>query len=454
MRWYALISLISDSRVQFLLWSVVVAFILAGVLALIEFRLKRERERRAMQNVNELAIEKIWRFLRSDKTLREKLDFIDKTAKTYFKETYGTSLNSSYSVLTEEFEKMRRNNEIVFCKTMFATYYLNKELTESEVIALGNLLISIEKNKESVNKVPQVPSFMERVNWFFEKRKWAVSKRKIVREEKGHLKVLRRGGVKYKREMLKVERDAHKRKTRVEGRRRIREKILSIMNQINQFFEERKRIALNKKLIREKERRELAGRREGLDIIARRNKKRLLAIKEEEAQKLKIAKLRIVGIKKKHRGEKIRTYKEDVGRVVRGMISKLGVLFGVGKIWKNKIFTEDEIIKKSAEKVSPQGYTEIVKKGVDENIKEKLLDSVRVHKGKEAVSLKKNSFFDYNYGGYKNLQNAGRESLQKQTVDFGESGNSIEMGREGIAERIIRKEKERLKDRGIFAVEI
>ena len=446
--------MISDSRVQFLLWFIIAALILAGTLVLIEFRLKQKKEKRVAETINELAVEKVRRFLKNDKTSREKLDFIDKTAKEYFKETYGTPLNSGYSTLTEEFEKTQRNNEVTFCKAMFATYYLNKELDEGRVVVLGNLLIGIKTNTKRVDKISQVSSFMEQVSEFFEKRKRIVLVKKVDKRAKKHLRILKQNEVEYERNKLKAERSVQKEKMRLEGRREGGGKILSFTNQISQFFEKRKRIALKKKIIREKERRGLEEKRKKLDVVAERNKEKLLATNKAEAQKLKIAGVRVVEVKRKHRKEKIKTYGENVRRLVFGAVGKLGALFEVGKVWKNKNFANTNIVKENEGEISPQKYTEIVKGELDENIKEKFFDRVRVHKGKEKVPLKRNNFFNYNYGGYKNLRNAGRESLQKQTAEISGHGHDVDIIKEGVAERIIRKEKDRLKERGIFAVEI
>ncbi len=449
-----MVSLISDGRVQFLLWFIIVALILAGTLTLIEFRLKRKKEKRTAETVNELAVEKVRHFLKNDKTPREKLDFIDKTAKEYFKETYGMPLNSGYSTLTEEFEKTQRNNEVAFCKAMFATYYSDKELDEGRVLVLGNLLIGIETNMKRTDKISKAPSFMEQVSKFLEKRKRIVLAKKVDKKEEKNFRILEQNKVECERNKLRAERSVQKKKMKLEGRRRAGKKTLSFINSISQFFEKRKRIALKKKIIREKERRGLEEKRKKLSVVTERNKEKLLATNKAEVHKLKIARAGIVEVKRERRKEKVKIYGENVRRLVLGAVDKLGALFGIGKVWKNKNFADANIIEKNEGKISPQKYTEIVKSELDENIKEKFFDRVRVHKGKEEAPLKRNNFFNYNYSGCKNLQSAGQESLQKQTADISESGHDVDIIKEGVAGRIIRKEKDRLKERGIFAVEI
>lgn len=169
MRWYVLVSLMSDSRIKFLLWFVVVAIIVAIVLILIEVNLKRKKERNVSELVNESPIEKMRKSLRYNKDFREKLDFIDKTAKEYFKEVYGTHLNSNYSKLIKEFEKHHRKNEAAFCNAMFEAYYSYDELSNDRIIALGDMLVGIENKKKRAEEISRVPTFMERLLSFFGK---------------------------------------------------------------------------------------------------------------------------------------------------------------------------------------------------------------------------------------------------------------------------------------------
>ena len=86
MRWYALFSLMSDGRIKFLVWFIIAAIIFVGILTLIEIRLKKKKRCKDVKIVDESTIEKMRRFLKHDKTPREKLDFIDKAAKEYFGE--------------------------------------------------------------------------------------------------------------------------------------------------------------------------------------------------------------------------------------------------------------------------------------------------------------------------------------------------------------------------------
>ena len=128
MRWYSIISLLSDGRVRFLLGFIIVAVIISVGLILFEIFLRKKKERRAEKSEEDIFADKMRKFLRGDKTAKEKLDFVDKTAKGYFKRVYGMPLNSGYSTLVEEFEKNNRKGEVAFCRAMFVSYYSNKEL--------------------------------------------------------------------------------------------------------------------------------------------------------------------------------------------------------------------------------------------------------------------------------------------------------------------------------------
>ena len=105
MRWYSLISLMSDSRVSFLLGFVIIVIIFAVALTLVEFNLKKKKTAKVTKTATDLAVDKIRKYMTYNKSSKEKLDFIDKNAKMYFHEIYGTSLESNYSTLIRELNK-------------------------------------------------------------------------------------------------------------------------------------------------------------------------------------------------------------------------------------------------------------------------------------------------------------------------------------------------------------
>ncbi len=183
MGWYVLISLMSDSRIRFLLWFIVVAIIVAIILIFTEINLKRKRERVVAKLAIDSPIEKINHFLKNNKSPREKLDFVDKTAKRYFKDTYGNNINSNYSELIRYFGKHRRQNEANFCKSMFEAYYSDEELTNSKVIALGKMLINVETAKWHAEEISMLPTFMDRIERFFKNKKMSIIKKRETRRD-------------------------------------------------------------------------------------------------------------------------------------------------------------------------------------------------------------------------------------------------------------------------------
>jgi hypothetical protein len=217
MRWNSLVSLLSDSRVSFLLGFVIVVILFAVILALVELKLKRKKEKVVIKSVEELAIDKIKKFMKYNKSSRDKLDFIDKNAKEYFHEMYGTSLKSNYSTLIKELSKHQLKHdiessenktpikisilpdkeEVVFCRSMQAAYYFVKKLKSENVNALADLLINIKEHKRVIDKIPIInfslrkksKIFTRLINIFFLDKKIPIKKnikqpKQIVRKDK------------------------------------------------------------------------------------------------------------------------------------------------------------------------------------------------------------------------------------------------------------------------------
>ncbi len=183
MRWYSIVSLFSNSRVRFLFGFVIVAIIVAAVLTFIEISLKKKKISLAEKEAEDIPISEMQKFLKSDKIPREKLDFVDKTAKEYFRRIYGTPVSIDYSILIERFEKNSRKEEVVFCKAMFGSYYSDKELTNNRVMMLGSLFVDIVNGKKRLDEIPRSHSVFEKVEGFLSGC-WRVvgqTKRKVIK---------------------------------------------------------------------------------------------------------------------------------------------------------------------------------------------------------------------------------------------------------------------------------
>jgi len=317
MGWYSLVSLISDSRIRFLLAFVVVAVIIAGVLTFIEIALKKKKVKREEKTAQESFIEKLKRFTRLDKSPKEKLDYLDSTAKNYFKENYGTHANMSYSGLLEDFEKNKRNDFIDFCKGMFGAYYSSKEIDNSKVLSLTNEFILSVKKKERSEEIARVPSNIEKIS-----RSLNSFSRKVVGVFVVAAKGLQAFGVKLKKEATKRKinrkvRDAERekvrelkvrakqarkafRKKRKQEKKALRQREIAEMKRIlglakQKKIEEKKqkRLAKEKKKANEQLQRQKAQEEKKKGMLAEQKKKREIVLKRQREIKLQEARKNI-----------------------------------------------------------------------------------------------------------------------------------------------------------------
>ena len=305
MRWDVLLSLFSDERIKFLMWFIFAALIVATILTLIEAILKKKKGGHILKKSNESVIGRMKRFLKHDKTAREKLNFIDKTAKEYFKEVYRTHASSSYSVLIKEFEKNKRESEVAFCKAMLKTYSSHKELINNRVIALGGLLIDIDRKKKRAGKkyVSKIKKKQESKNKRLAKRRDKILRKQKKKEDLriNRLKVAR---INYAQKFhAEKDKEAVKKNKiqRVITKRKVRELIKQQMIQ-KKVDAKKKIIAAKKAKIQTK-----INTRENKIIITK--KKKHLALEKKKKMAQAIAKKR--GVIAKRREFRIKTEKED-----------------------------------------------------------------------------------------------------------------------------------------------
>lgn len=176
MKWDLIVSLLSDSRVRFLLGFVIVAIIFAVILIFIESSLRKKKVRIERDAVEDAPIGRMREFLSSERTPEEKLDFMDKTVKWYFGRIYGTPVNVDYSMLIEYFGKKNKDEEIGFCDKMFDSYYSDGKLTNSRVEMLGNLFFDIVNKGKKLNNVPKSAFALEKTGEFLNNR-WKIIKK-------------------------------------------------------------------------------------------------------------------------------------------------------------------------------------------------------------------------------------------------------------------------------------
>ena len=535
MRWYALISLMSDGRVKFLIWFIIVAIIFAIILTLIEFRLKKKKRKQDVKIIDESGIEKMQRFLKYDKTPREKLDFVDKAAKEYLKEVYGTSLNSSYSSLIEELEKHRPvhkgtsskkgvsaevlflsgNDEVTFCKAMFATYYSREELSNDRVVNLGKMLVNIKKDRKRAEEIFHIPSFKEEFGRLFHKTKQVVSKKIYEYMERKHTKKLRQQRIAKRRYELQILEEKakmeHNRKIAIVRAQRIKDAkkaIVKLFHKISQVIsnkiQKRKERIYRNKLRQQR----IAKRRYELQILEEKAKmehNRKIAI--VRAQRIKDAKKAIVKLfhkisqviidkinehrekkrvkkfrqqriaKRRYelqileekakmirrqriaiaRAQRIKKTKKRVKELIHNWIKNL-TGFGINQVRKVKYVITDikrkrkivldrkKVMVAQARKIKIQTVQKVAK---EEN---KLArEGTRTWKDKIIVGIKniKRNLFRKNI---KKIDQDFYRNIVSGISDSDKFQNGFGIEKEGIAERIVRNEKNRLKQVDIFSV--
>jgi len=65
---------------------------------------------------------------------------LNKIARAFFKEFYNLDSNLTYLELADRFKKLKRENYIIFCKTMSEWSYSGKAITSLELRQLADLL--------------------------------------------------------------------------------------------------------------------------------------------------------------------------------------------------------------------------------------------------------------------------------------------------------------------------
>ena len=467
MRWYALVSLMSDGRIKFLIWFAAIAVILAVILTLVELRLKKKKKKQDVKIVDESGIEKMQRFLKQDKMPREKLDFVDKAAKEYFREAHGTSLSSSYSLLVEELEKHRLvhknkipkkgasaeilfspgNEEISFCKAMFATYYSREELTDDKVITLGKMLVNIKKDRKRAEEIFYVPSFNEEIGGLFRKIKKIIFEKVQEYIEKRHRNKLRQQRIAKRRYELQIldekARIAHSRKVaiaRAQKIKNIKRVIIKLFCKISQTIsnkvQERKERVYRNKLRQQR----IAKRRYELQVVRERAKMiRSQRIAIVRAQKIKRAKKMVK--------ELTFSWIKNLTNLGINQIQKVRRLIIAAKKKKKIILAKEKAAVVQIQKVGVRVAQKVKEKkkslegkGV-QSWKDKIIDSVK--------NVKKILF-------RKKIEKINQENFYRNIVSersgSDEFKNNLKIKKEGVAERIVRSEKNRLKQIDAFSM--
>lgn len=159
---------LADIRVKLVLGLVILAILIAIVLTYLEFKIRKRKEIIATKSVEDKFVTNFLKTIDSLQDAEEKLNFLDKTAKKFLSENFGTNVHSDYSLLAKQLKKQK---EIaVFCMEMFDAHY-SSEVTASKVSDLSRTFIEIFKNIQAKKTKPPKPSIVDKLEpLFFESK--------------------------------------------------------------------------------------------------------------------------------------------------------------------------------------------------------------------------------------------------------------------------------------------
>jgi hypothetical protein len=165
--------ILTDSRVQIVISLVVLAIVVAGFLTFLEFRVKSKRNKKKFYAAKEYFIKKLQRGIREKKTVREKLDLLDRTAKDYFQKNFGSQSGDNYAALEELFVKKKLDKHAYFSRGMFEAYYSMSGVDDSIINSLTKVFTEIYRERE-FNNVSEISPFrakIEKIIYKEEKKK-------------------------------------------------------------------------------------------------------------------------------------------------------------------------------------------------------------------------------------------------------------------------------------------
>jgi hypothetical protein len=191
-----MVSLMSDSRVVFLIWFVAIATVLAIFLIFVEISIKRKREKFRAKKREVTIVDKLKISVARALDVRKKLDVVGATAKKYFSEEYGMEYKLDYSERARKFREKGKVLEAEFCEEMFEAYYSNNKLTSFRIEKLLNKFSDIYEHKhhqkEVVGDKESGYGFMARFDkkfddiWYFIMKKiglYSLAKNEKIRRE-------------------------------------------------------------------------------------------------------------------------------------------------------------------------------------------------------------------------------------------------------------------------------
>jgi len=137
--------------------SLIILFtIILIILIITEIRLKRKIKELSYERDNS-EITELKKLLSSKQPLKEKLDSIDKIAKSFLNKNYDISQNINYSDMVDDFKRINKPEISQFCDLMVSIYYSGKEINEERINALAKILLGIIRKTNSEHMSNQLP---------------------------------------------------------------------------------------------------------------------------------------------------------------------------------------------------------------------------------------------------------------------------------------------------------
>jgi len=135
-------------KVLVLLFILLVFLVIALVIVVLEYRIRQRQKRKFTEQVENTRLAKLTKSLNKAKTANQRLEVIDKHAKSLLRERHHITTNHSYSELVKILEQKRAYEYSGFCKKMFEAYYSDDDLSDEKVKELLRMLTRLIRETE------------------------------------------------------------------------------------------------------------------------------------------------------------------------------------------------------------------------------------------------------------------------------------------------------------------
>ncbi len=123
----------------------VITLTAAVILMIIELKFKFEFKKKKKNQI--IYIIDLERVSKSKKQTSKKMFEIDRVAKKFFHDIYGTKENANYAELSKYFKKIRDEEAQRFCERMLKIYYTQQRFTDNKVKSVISEISELIKQK-------------------------------------------------------------------------------------------------------------------------------------------------------------------------------------------------------------------------------------------------------------------------------------------------------------------